>query len=177
MNLYTHQGSYADLTQLAEARLTEIEIFLMFQKLAQYTAPRFNKQNAATFLISVLNPEFKHTEFELDKLRNMLIMSDHLVPDQDELIVYLRFQGIGLNRVTKITKKQHYYQKDLLFDYDPAKLIPILKYDWDWTEKQDIMENSHRVAKELLHTDSVEFYELLDYDFPRPKKRGRFFDI
>lgn len=177
MNIYTHAGTYADLPLLAEARLTEIEIFLMFQKLAQYTATRFNKQNAASFLISVLNPEFKHTELELDKLRNMLVMSDQLVPDQNELIVYMRFQGLGLNRVTRVTKKQHYYLKDLLHDYDPSKLVPVLKYDWDWSDKQDIMEKSHTVAQQLLFTNKEEFYHLLDYDFPRPKKQGRYFNI
>lgn len=157
MNLYSNKGKMADLTDLQAERIAEIELWLLWKKIQGVTAPKsYNK--AIELLLLLLDPHGIENPLSIEKLKQVLLNSDILEPNLDEIIIYMRFQGLGLNKVTRITGKQHVYLKDLLHDVDLSFLIPRLNMNWEWSQNPQLIDTIRVVARELFYTSEERFY-------------------
>lgn len=158
INLYTHKGNMADLTEVQQSRFTEIEVWLLWKKLRLVTHYT-NHTQALHFLQGVINSDNSLDFTVINKLTGYLTQSEILVPSYDEVIVYLRFQGLGLNKVTKATGRQHQYLHDLLSEFDTSTIIPTLTYDFKFIDHPELMDNIYNVTHKLFHVHLEDFYE------------------
>lgn len=157
MNLYSNKGKMAELTDIQAERITEIELWLLWKKIKGVTAPKSHNK-AIELLLLLLDPHGIENPLGIEKLKQVLLNSELLEPSLDEIIIYQRFQGLGLNKVTRITGKQHEYLKKLLYDIDLSFLIPRLSMNWEWSKNPQLMDSIRVVARELFYTSEERFY-------------------
>lgn len=175
LNLYTHKGNLSELTELQLSRFTEIEIWLLWKKLRNYT--HYSKHTEALhFLQVVIDPDNELDFIALSKLTDYLTKSEILVPTQDEMVVYLRFQGLGLNKVTKATGRQHQYMNDMLSNYDTNTIIPALTFDFKFIDHPKLMSDIFRVSHEVFHIHLDSFYSDMDMRHLKQIERNKFFN-
>ena len=161
LNLYTHKGDLTDLTELQRSRFTEIEVWMLWKKLRMVT--HYSQHSTvAGFIMALVNPEDTIDFVAIKKLSDYLTKSELLVPTHDEVIVYLRFHGLGLNKVTKATGRQHLYLKNTLYNYDTTYLVPSLTFDFKFIDYPELAHNIHTVAHDLFHMGHEDFYKEID---------------
>lgn len=172
MNLYSSTQRYRTLEgyPLARYRFAEIELYLITRRILM-EVERYDKAHAIGYLMQIIDPNEQLPLYDRDILRAKLMSLNDLTPDVNEIIVYLRFVGTGLNKVTTITKKQHYYQKDLLYDFNMSLLVPKFVYDWDWSRFNFLIDAIHQVATNFFDTSSPSFYHQMEIDFYKPSVR------
>lgn len=161
MNLYSNKGNMADLTDTQAERITEIELWLVWKKIKGMVHYK-NQPKAMEFLLVLLNPYGEEDLLKLEKLKNILLESELLAPSIDEIIIYQRFRGLGLNKITRLTGKQNVQLHNLLDDVDFSFLIPRMRFNWSWTENATLIEAIRVVAHDLLFTHEEHFYKSIN---------------
>lgn len=175
INLYTNKGNLADLTDLQHSRLAEIEMWLLWRKIRNIT--HYSQHHIAmNFLQALLNPEEEQDFITMSKLTDYLTKSEILVPSQNEMSVYLRFQGLGLNKVSRISGRQHKYLQEMLTEYDTNLLIPALSFDFKLVDHPKLTHNINEVLNKTFHVYLEEFYHDMDIRQLKIIERNKFFN-